>query len=59
MVFYFFIDKGALCIMGDCFICNKHQGRITTASMSVYEDDFVYVGHIDRNGQPNYLGQKF
>ncbi|KMK74967.1 HIT family protein [Alkalihalobacillus pseudalcaliphilus] len=42
--------------MGDCFICNKHQGRITTASMSVYEDDFVYVGHIDRNGQPNYLG---
>nr|WP_251009451.1 HIT family protein [Bacillus sp. ISL-39] len=22
----------------------------------IYEDDYVYVGHIDRNGDPNYLG---
>ncbi|MFD1019165.1 HIT family protein [Thalassobacillus hwangdonensis] len=40
----------------DCFICNKHQGTIKTAGTTIYEDDFVYVGHIDRNGKPNYLG---
>ncbi|CAM3811996.1 HIT family protein [Mesobacillus thioparans] len=42
--------------MGDCFICNKHSGNIQTSGISIYEDEFVYVGHIDRNGNPNYLG---
>ncbi|MBT2641928.1 HIT family protein [Bacillus sp. ISL-41] len=42
--------------MNDCFICNKHAGIIQTSGMTIYEDDFVYVGHIDRNGDPNYLG---
>ncbi|WP_108669943.1 HIT family protein [Peribacillus acanthi] len=42
--------------MGDCFICNKHAGNIQTAGVMIYEDEFVYVGHIDRNGEPNYLG---
>lgn len=39
-----------------CFICDKHQGRIQTAGVPIYEDDYVYVGHIDSNGQQNYLG---
>ena len=42
--------------MSDCFICNKHSGTIQTSGVKIYEDDFVYVGHIDRNGDPNYLG---
>lgn len=42
--------------MNDCFICKKHAGAIQTSGMTIYEDDFVYVGHIDRNGNPNYLG---
>jgi histidine triad (HIT) family protein len=40
----------------NCFICDKHQGNIQTAGVMIYENDYVYVGHIDRNGQPNYLG---
>ncbi|MED4018803.1 HIT family protein [Sutcliffiella cohnii] len=39
-----------------CFICNKHAGNIETAGVTIYEDEFVYVGHMDRNGKPNYLG---
>ncbi|MBT2679322.1 HIT family protein [Bacillus sp. ISL-35] len=42
--------------MRDCFICNKHRGNIQTSGISIYEDELVYVGHIDRNGKPNYLG---
>jgi histidine triad (HIT) family protein len=40
----------------DCFICNKHMGNIITSGITIYEDDYVFVGHIDRNGNPNYLG---
>lgn len=39
-----------------CFICNKHQGKIQTDGITIYEDEFVYVGHIDNNGEPGYLG---
>ncbi|WBL17012.1 HIT family protein [Sutcliffiella sp. NC1] len=39
-----------------CFICNKHAGNIELAGVTIYEDEFVYVGHMDRNGKPNYLG---
>ncbi|GIO27176.1 HIT family protein [Ornithinibacillus bavariensis] len=42
--------------MEDCFICNKHAGNIQTSGAVIYEDEYVYVGHIDRNGNPNYLG---
>jgi histidine triad (HIT) family protein len=43
--------------MGEnCFICNKHHGTIITSGSTIYEDDFVYVGHIDSDGKPNYLG---
>ena len=43
--------------MGEsCFICSKHAGEIETSGVMIYEDDYVYVGHIDRNGKPNYLG---
>jgi len=38
--------------MEDCFICNKHKGSIETVGSAIYEDDYVYVGHIDHNGQP-------
>ncbi|WP_226672134.1 HIT family protein [Rossellomorea aquimaris] len=40
----------------DCFICDKHAGDIETSGVCIYEDDYVYVGHIDRKGKPNYLG---
>ncbi|QUW22002.1 HIT family protein [Sporosarcina sp. Marseille-Q4063] len=39
-----------------CFICDKHAGLITTEGVMVYEDDYVYVGHIDYNGEQGYLG---
>lgn len=40
----------------NCFICNKHAGNIETSGVTIYEDEFVYVGHIDRDDKPNYLG---
>lgn len=40
----------------DCFICKKHEGTITTAGVTIYEDEYVYVGHMDNNGKLNYLG---
>lgn len=42
--------------MEDCFICTKHVGNNETAGPVIFEDDYVYVGHIDHNGQPGYLG---
>ena len=39
-----------------CYICHKHAGNIETSGVSIYEDEHVYVGHIDRDGKPNYLG---
>lgn len=39
-----------------CFICSKHAGNISTSGVMIYEDDSIYVGHIDRDGKPNYLG---
>jgi len=39
-----------------CFICNKHAGNIKTSGIMIYEDEYVYVGHIDRYSKPNYLG---
>lgn len=42
--------------MSDCFICKKHAGDVTTSGLTIFEDEYVYVGHIDRSGNPNYLG---
>ncbi|MEH7223551.1 HIT family protein [Bacillus sp. JJ1566] len=42
--------------MEDCFICKKHKSLIQTAGETIYEDDYVYVGHIDQNGEDSYLG---
>lgn len=40
----------------NCFICRKHRGEIKTDGITIYEDEFVYVGHIDNDGEPSYLG---
>jgi histidine triad (HIT) family protein len=40
----------------ECFICRKHNGDIQTSGVKIYEDEFVYVGHIDKGGNPSYLG---
>ncbi|MBN3555554.1 HIT family protein [Fictibacillus nanhaiensis] len=40
----------------DCFICDKHKGTIETAGEKIFEDEFVYVGHIDKGDRPSYLG---
>ncbi|MCC3355960.1 HIT family protein [Bacillus sp. REN16] len=42
--------------MEDCFICKKQNGLIQTAGETIYEDAYVYVGHIDHNGEDSYLG---
>ncbi|WP_413381996.1 HIT family protein [Alkalihalobacillus sp. 1P02AB] len=42
--------------MDDCFICSKHKGIIETSGITIYEDEFVFVGHIDQKEQPHYLG---
>ncbi|MCT8137279.1 HIT family protein [Anaerobacillus sp. CMMVII] len=42
--------------MENCFICKKHAGAIQTSGIRIYEDDYVYVGHIDKSGSLNYLG---
>ncbi|WP_042475243.1 HIT family protein [Bacillus ndiopicus] len=39
-----------------CFICDKHRGKINTSGITIYEDDYVYVGHIDSNDQLKYIG---
>lgn len=35
----------------DCFICSNHKGEFLTAGTTIYEDDFIYVGHIDKGAQ--------
>lgn len=39
-----------------CFICGKHKGTIHTAGKMIYEDEYVYIGHIDKGDSPAYLG---
>ncbi len=50
------VKKRVNVMMDYCFICNKHAGGIQTSGVTIYEDEYVYVGHIDREGKPNYLG---
>lgn len=40
----------------DCFICRKHRGEIHVAGGCIYEDDYVYVGHIGSSGSAVYMG---
>ncbi|MBM7583724.1 diadenosine tetraphosphate (Ap4A) HIT family hydrolase [Bacillus pakistanensis] len=43
--------------MGEaCFICDKHLWNIETTGPTIYEDEYVYVGPIDKDGRPSYLG---
>ncbi|MCK1999703.1 HIT family protein [Psychrobacillus psychrodurans] len=39
-----------------CFICNKHNGKVNTSGITIYEDEYVLVGHFDKRGKQNYLG---
>lgn len=40
----------------DCFICQKHKEEIQTVGVKVFEDNYLYVGHIDKAKEVNYLG---
>ncbi len=40
----------------DCFVCRKHAGLLELAGGTIYEDEYVYVGHIDRGEKPVYPG---
>jgi len=40
----------------DCFICRKHKGEVTVPGGCIYEDEFVYVGHIGSKDNFVYLG---
>jgi diadenosine tetraphosphate (Ap4A) HIT family hydrolase len=48
--------KGDHFMSEPCFICDKHEGEIQTTGVMIYEDEHVYVGHIDKGGKPAYLG---
>jgi histidine triad (HIT) family protein len=43
-------------VVEDCFICSKHAGAIQTSGSTIYEDNYVFVGHIDQGEEPAYLG---
>ncbi|MEI4804256.1 MULTISPECIES: HIT family protein [unclassified Bacillus (in: firmicutes)] len=40
----------------NCFICQKHEGNISVPGGVIYEDDFVYVGHVYWEEEETYLG---
>jgi histidine triad (HIT) family protein len=40
----------------DCFICRKHRGEIAVPGGCIYENKFVYVGHIGSNEKSVYIG---
>ncbi|PFN05135.1 MULTISPECIES: HIT family protein [Bacillus cereus group] len=40
----------------NCFICQKHKGNIQVPGGAIYEDDFVYVGHVYWEEEKTYLG---
>ena len=40
----------------NCFICRKHAGELKVNGGCIYEDEFVYVGHIGSNEPLIYLG---
>ncbi|AIF67316.1 hypothetical protein GZ22_12130 [Terribacillus saccharophilus] len=42
--------------MEDCFICDKHAGRLQVSGDCIIEDDYIYFSHIDKKGKPTYLG---
>ncbi|WP_226658986.1 HIT family protein [Pseudalkalibacillus hwajinpoensis] len=40
----------------ECFVCRKHADLLELAGGTIYEDEYVYVGHIYRGGKPTYPG---
>ncbi|MFJ6413572.1 HIT family protein [Terribacillus saccharophilus] len=42
--------------MENCFICDKHAGRIEVSGDRIYEDEYIYISHIDKKGKSTYLG---
>ncbi len=49
---YLIEDKGVgtkMMSSNDCFICRKHNGELKVNGGCIYEDEFVYVGHIGSN----------
>ncbi len=54
---YFLKQTRSEMILGEtCFICEKHLGMIKTTGTTIYEDKYIYVGHIDKGEKPTYLG---
>ncbi|WP_170834178.1 hypothetical protein [Fictibacillus solisalsi] len=37
-----------------CFICSKHNRTIRTAGKMIFEDEYVFSGHIDNGENPAY-----
>ncbi|SDC45335.1 Diadenosine tetraphosphate (Ap4A) hydrolase [Terribacillus halophilus] len=42
--------------MGECFICDKHAGHLQVSGACIFEDEYIYISHIDKQGKPTYLG---
>ena len=45
----------------ECFVCEKHRGRVEVPGGSIYEDDLVYASHgiIPEGKATTYLGTLF
>jgi len=48
-------------VIDECFVCNKHQGRVAVPGGCLYEDDLVYASHgiIPDGKSKTYLGTLF
>ncbi len=46
---------------GECFVCEKHRGRVEVPGGCLYEDDLVYASHgiIPEGKSTTYLGTLF
>ncbi len=43
-------------VVADCFVCQKHQGKIQIPGGAIYEDELVYAGHLRSDRGTTYLG---
>jgi Diadenosine tetraphosphate (Ap4A) hydrolase and other HIT family hydrolases len=45
--------------MEDCFLCQKHKGIINLDGLKIYEDEHVFIYHLDPKEGQVYLGYIF
>src|SRR5262245_42462944 len=41
----------------ECFVCQKHRGKVALPGGTIYEDDLVFASHhIPEDGPTSYMG---